>query len=223
MLNLVPHPSKIEAEARRIAARLLQRQGAETAPGDWETVDIASAADSDTRSLGIEHAALAALDMLGLPDLLDDLGFNRWQRCCALATIAARMAAPGSERAANRWLRRTSALGELLGIDWDADTMWKTYIPLTDAEAVFRALKSELGLRPIFHQKEHRADGHLFIPVLAYQAVQVLRTPMKKAGYHDNWTSLRRILRTLQRTMLIRPPSTRPWASHLRTETSTRP
>ena len=59
-------------------------------------------------------------------------------------------------------------------LDWDAETMWKTYITLTDAEAVFRALKSELGLRPIFHQKEHRADGHLFISVLAYQAVQVL-------------------------------------------------
>ena len=85
-------------------------------------------------------------------------------------------------------------------LDWDAETMWKTCITLTDAEAVFRALKSELGLRPIFHQKEHRADGHLFIPVLAYQAVQVLRTPMKKAGYHDNWTALRRILGTLQRT-----------------------
>ena len=84
VLNLVPHPPKIEAEARRIAARLLQRQGAETSPGDWETVDIASAADSDTRSLGIEHAALAALDMLRLPDLLDDLGFNRRQRGCAL-------------------------------------------------------------------------------------------------------------------------------------------
>ena len=85
-------------------------------------------------------------------------------------------------------------------LDWDADTMWKTYVTLIHAEAVFRALKSELGLRPIFHQKENRADGHLFIPVLAYQAVQVLRTPMKKAGYHDNWTSLRRILSTLQRT-----------------------
>ena len=85
-------------------------------------------------------------------------------------------------------------------LDWDADTMWKTCITLTDAEAVFRALKSELGLSPIFHQKEHRADGHLFIPVLAYQAVQVLRTPMKKAGYHDNWTSLRRIPSPPQRT-----------------------
>jgi transposase len=38
---------------------------------------------------------------------------------------------------------------------------------LTDLEAVFRSLKSELGLRPVFHHKEERADGHLFITVLA--------------------------------------------------------
>ena len=46
---------------------------------------------------------------------------------------------------------------------------------MLDLEAVFRSLKSELGLRPIFHQKEHRSKGHLFITVLAYQLVQVIR------------------------------------------------
>ena len=45
--------------------------------------------------------------------------------------------------------------------DWQTDTMWRTYLMLTDLEAVFRSLKSELGLRPIFHQKEHRSKGHL--------------------------------------------------------------
>ncbi|HUM08605.1 MAG TPA: hypothetical protein VLT37_06995, partial [Acidocella sp.] len=46
----------------------------------------------------------------------------------------------------------------------------------TDLEAVFRSLKSELGLRPIYHSKEARTEGHLFITVLAYQCVQLLRT-----------------------------------------------
>ncbi|SEM84625.1 Transposase, partial [Syntrophus gentianae] len=59
-------------------------------------------------------------------------------------------------------------------IEWDEATLWHTYTMLTDLEAVFRSLKSELGLRPVFHSKEERADGHLFITVLAYQAVQVL-------------------------------------------------
>lgn len=37
---------------------------------------------------------------------------------------------------------------------WDAERLWKTYTMLTDLEAVFRSLKSELGLRPIYHHKE---------------------------------------------------------------------
>ena len=52
-------------------------------------------------------------------------------------------------------------------LDWDAEAMWKTYAMLTDVESVFRSLKSELGLRPIYHHKERRADGHLFISVIA--------------------------------------------------------
>jgi transposase len=46
---------------------------------------------------------------------------------------------------------------------------------LTDLEAVFRSLKSPVGLHPTGHHKEDRAEGHLFITVLAYQAIQVLR------------------------------------------------
>lgn len=44
---------------------------------------------------------------------------------------------------------------------------------LSDLESIFRSLKSELGLRPIFHLKEERSDGHLFITVLAYLCVMV--------------------------------------------------
>ena len=50
-------------------------------------------------------------------------------------------------------------------------TLWRTYFTLTDLEAVFRSLKSELGLRPIYHHKPIRTEGHLFITVLAYQLV----------------------------------------------------
>ena len=39
---------------------------------------------------------------------------------------------------------------------------------LTDVESVFCSLKSELGLRPVYHRKQVRSDGHLFISVLAY-------------------------------------------------------
>jgi transposase len=78
-------------------------------------------------------------------------------------------------------------------LTWDQTTLWQTYTMLTDLEAVFRSLKSELGLRPIYHQKEDRTEGHLFITVLAYQAVQVLRRRLKVHGIHESWGSLRKV------------------------------
>lgn len=77
---------------------------------------------------------------------------------------------------------------------WDEEKLWRTYVTLTDLESVFRSLKSELGLRPVYHSKEDRADGHLFITVLAYQLVQFLRVGLKAAGIFDSWASLREIL-----------------------------
>jgi len=85
-------------------------------------------------------------------------------------------------------------------LTWDAEKLWRTYIMLTDLEAVFRTLKSELGLRPIFHSKETRTDGHLFISVLAYQFVQFLRSQLKAQDIHDSWRTLRETLTIQRRT-----------------------
>jgi len=48
------------------------------------------------------------------------------------------------------------------------EVLWTLYVQLTQIEAVFRSLKSELGIRPIYHQLEHRADAHILIAFLAY-------------------------------------------------------
>lgn len=85
-------------------------------------------------------------------------------------------------------------------LKWDAEKLWRTYIMLTDLEAVFRTLKSELGLRPVYHSKEARTDGHLFISVLAYQFVQFLRAHLKAQGIHESWSSLRETLTIQRRT-----------------------
>jgi transposase len=84
-------------------------------------------------------------------------------------------------------------------LDWDEVTLWQTYTMLTDLEAVFRSLKSELGMRPVYHHKEERAEGHLFITVLAYQAVQAIRRKLKGNYINDSWTSLRKIFSNQQR------------------------
>ena len=82
---------------------------------------------------------------------------------------------------------------------WTPEQLWRTYVTLTDLEAVFRSLKSELGLRPIFHHKEARSDAHLFISVLAYQFVQIIRTRLADRGIHDSWDRLRKILQVQRR------------------------
>ena len=83
--------------------------------------------------------------------------------------------------------------------DWDETTLWRTYFTLTDLEAAFRSLKSELGLRPIDHHKPIRAEGHLFITVIAYQLVQVIRRRLRESGESASWITLRRILEGQQR------------------------
>jgi len=80
--------------------------------------------------------------------------------------------------------------------DWDESFLWKTYTMLTDLEAVFRSLKSELGLRPIHHQTTDRVAGHLFITVLAYHLVQTIRFKLKQEKIHSSWATIRKLLST---------------------------
>ena len=105
--------------------------------------------------------------------------------------------------------------------DWDEDALWRTYTTLTDVEAVFRSLKSELGLRPIYHRPA-RADGHLFITVIAYQLVQILRTRLRASAntpvgprYGASWKASSASPRpsaapTDARCMCARPPKPNP-------------
>ena len=78
--------------------------------------------------------------------------------------------------------------------EFDEATLWRTYTMLTDLEAVFRSLKSELGMRPVFHQITKRVTGHLFISVLAYHLVHSLRYRLKATGINNSWSDLRKQL-----------------------------
>jgi transposase len=60
------------------------------------------------------------------------------------------------------YLLRSNLTGE------DPAMLWTQYVQLTQIESVFRSLKSELGMRPIYHQLEHRADAHVLMAFLAY-------------------------------------------------------
>jgi transposase len=80
--------------------------------------------------------------------------------------------------------------------DLDEQSMWNIYIMLTELEAAFRCLKSELGLRPVYHQITHRVDGHIFISVLAYHVMHSIRYKLKQHGIDESWETIKKDLRT---------------------------
>lgn len=67
-------------------------------------------------------------------------------------------------------------------IDWNPDDLWQAYIQLTEAEAAFRIHKSDLRIRPIWHQKEERAEAHILVCFLAYVLWKMLGQMCKGAG-----------------------------------------
>ena len=66
--------------------------------------------------------------------------------------------------------------------DWTPQELWRTYIQLTDAEAAFRIQKSDLSLRPVWHQKPERIKAHIFVCFLAYALWKVLEQWQMRAG-----------------------------------------
>ena len=61
-------------------------------------------------------------------------------------------------------------------------------------EAVFRSLKTDLGLRPVYHQIDRRVEGHLFVSVLAYYLIHTIRLQLKAHGIDGSWEAIRNIL-----------------------------
>ncbi len=74
------------------------------------------------------------------------------------------------------------------------ETFWRIYVNLTQVESSFRSMKSELGIRPIHHQKEHQMDAHLFITLLAYHVSHSIRYRLQKHGIKYSWETIRNIL-----------------------------
>ena len=83
--------------------------------------------------------------------------------------------------------------------------MWFTFSHLTDIESVFRSLKSDLSLRPIYHHKDFRIESHIFITVLAYQAVNSIRNALKLSGIYESWPAIKNSLASHGRSTVILP------------------
>ena len=75
--------------------------------------------------------------------------------------------------------------------DLGEEALVRLYWQLTDIESTFRSLKSELGMRPIYHQKDSRVAAHIWLSVLAYYCVHSLRLQLKAKGWHESWRIIR--------------------------------
>lgn len=84
--------------------------------------------------------------------------------------------------------------------DWSDEDLWKAYIQLTEAEAAFRIHKSDLMLRPIWHQKEERVLAHILVCFLAYVLWKTLSQRCQRAGLgHEP----RRVFEELSKIQLV--------------------
>ena len=83
--------------------------------------------------------------------------------------------------------------------DMSETELWNTYTMLTDIESAFRSMKSELGLRPVYHQKESRVDSHIFICILAYHLLHTILYKLNQKEIFLSWNSVRTILNSQYR------------------------
>jgi transposase len=89
--------------------------------------------------------------------------------------------------------------------DLEDQDIWKIYILLTKVEAGFRSLKSDLGLRPIYHQIQKRCQAHILITLLAYRLLRAIEFRLQHANLHASWTTIKHTLTTHAYVSLIIP------------------
>jgi transposase len=89
--------------------------------------------------------------------------------------------------------------------DMTADEIWRTYMLLTRVEAAFRAMKSPLRERPIFHHLQDRTQTHIFLCVLAYHLLVAIEKRFLDRDLHTSWSTLRQQLSTHQVITVVLP------------------
>lgn len=78
----------------------------------------------------------------------------------------------------------------------DERSTWDYYNLIREIETSNRQLKTDLELRPIYHQRDDNSDAHLFFGLLSYWIVNTIRHKLKLQGITHYWTELKRILST---------------------------
>jgi transposase len=89
--------------------------------------------------------------------------------------------------------------------DWTPDVLWQTYVQLTEAEDAFRVHKSDLSIRPIWHQKQNRVQAHIFVCFLAYAMWKTLEQWQQRAGLGNSPRTILFELGRIQSTDVVLP------------------
>ena len=103
------------------------------------------------------------------------------------------------ERSAGCYLLRTNVT------DWSEQELWTTYIQLTQAEAAFRIQKSDLSIRPVWHQREDRVQAHIFVCFLAYVLWKTLEQWQAHVGLGNSPRTILEELAQVQSADVILP------------------
>jgi transposase len=123
---------------------------------------------------------------------------------------------------ASHWLRLTEGhyLLRTNIPDWQAKDLWEAYIHLTDAEGAFRIHKSDLHLRPLWHQKDVRIQAHIFVCFLAFVFWKTFGLMCKRAGLGDE---PRRVFEEIRKISMVDVVLTTVEGKELKIRTVARP
>ena len=92
--------------------------------------------------------------------------------------------------------------------DWTPEEVWKTYIQLTQVEAAFRAHKSELEIRPVWHHREDRVQAHIFVCFMAYVLWKLLEQWQVRAGLGNSPRTILEEFGQIQSGDIVLPTTT---------------
>lgn len=82
------------------------------------------------------------------------------------------------------------------------DQIWDAYNLTRDVEAVFRCLKTDLDIRPIYHQKDEYIEPHIWLGILAYQVVNYIRKNLKQQNIHYSWSTIVEKMQSMQSSLV---------------------
>jgi transposase len=94
--------------------------------------------------------------------------------------------------------------------DWTPQALWQTYIQLSDAEAAFRIHKSELSIRPIWHQRADRVLAHILVCFLAYVLWKMLEQWQSRAGLGNSPRTILQELAAIHSADIVLPTAETP-------------